>query len=81
MSRGRQPTAQQLAEERQVTLLAATDARISWDEYERQLLVYLERNVAGNPKLHALAKRLQRGNAIEDADHIELYETVRQVSA
>lgn len=81
MTRGRKPTPEQLAEERQVTLLAATDARISWDEYERQLLTYLERSLTENPKLLAIAHRLTRGNVLEDADHQELYEAVRQVTA
>lgn len=81
MARGRQPSPQQLAEERQVTLLAATDARISWDEYERQLLTYLTANLADEPRLLAIANRLVRGNVLEDADHRELHEAVRQVIA
>lgn len=80
MARGIQPSVQQLEEERHVTLLAATDARLSWDEYERQLLVYLEHRLE-DPNVLAVARRLLRGDVLEDIDHRELHEAVRQVSA
>lgn len=76
MARGIQPTPQQLAEENGMTILATTGELVSWDRYERELLTHLERRIA-DPKLLAIVSRLNRGNAIEDADHIELYEAVR----
>ncbi len=75
-SRGRQPSNDQLAEERRITELAATAELVTWDRYERELLTYLERQLT-NPTLLAVVRRLQRGNAIEDADHVELYDAVR----
>lgn len=75
-SRGRQPSNDQLAEERRITELAATAELVTWDRYERELLTYLERQIT-NPTLLAVVRRLQRGNAIEDADHVELYDAVR----
>lgn len=79
MARGRQPSTQQLAEERHVTLQATTSARVEWDEYERKLLLELERDIAvgANERALRIVRWLQRGNAIEDADHEELYEAVR----
>lgn len=76
MARGIQPSAAQIAEERRITELAATAELVTWDRYERELLTYLERQVT-NPTLLAVVRRLQRGNAIEDADHVELYDAVR----
>ena len=76
MARGIQPSATQLAEERRITELAATAELVTWDRYERELLTYLERQVT-NPTLLAVVRRPQRGNAIEDADHVELYDAVR----
>lgn len=76
MARGIQPSAAQLAEERRITELAATAELVTWDRYERELLTYLERQLT-NPTLLAVVRRLQRGNAIEDADHVELYDAVR----
>jgi hypothetical protein len=76
MARGIQPSAAQLAEERRITELAATAELVTWDRYERELLTYLERQIT-NPTLLAVVRRLQRGNAIEDADHVELYDAVR----
>lgn len=83
MARGRQPNAAQLAEERHITLQSATAELLSWDTREAQLLNYLEAapEVRANPTLAAIVRRLQRGNVIEDADHIELYQAVREVPA
>lgn len=82
MARGVQPTPQQIAEERHITLRSATDELLSWDTREAQLLNYLEAapEVAGNPTLAAIVRRLQRGNVIEDADHLELHAAVREVA-
>jgi len=79
MARGRQPSPAQLAEERQMTLHAATEELISWDQREAELLDYLGRapEVANNPTLAAIVKRLQRGDLLENSDHAELYEAVR----
>lgn len=55
MTRGRKPTLQQIEEELHVTLLAATGARLSWDEYERQLLIYLEHRLE-DPNVLAVAR-------------------------
>lgn len=81
MARGRQPNATQIAEERSITLRSATDELLSWDEREAVLLDYLESatEVQNNPTLAAIVRRLQRGNVIEDRDHIELHEAVRAV--
>lgn len=77
MARGIQPTAEQLAEERAMTLQAATGELVSWDRYERELLTHLERRIV-DQKLLAIVARLNRGNAVEDADHLELFDAVRE---
>lgn len=81
MARGIQPSLQQLAEERRMTLQSATGELLAWDVHENQLLDYLGTAVAHDPKLNAIVQRLKRGNRIEDSDHLELYDAVREVSA
>lgn len=79
MARGRQPSTEQLADERHVTLQAATEELLSWDARESELLAFLGRapEVANNPTLAAIVRRLQKGDLLENADHAELYEAVR----
>lgn len=77
MARGIQPTAQQLAEERSITLQAATAELKTWDRYEADLLTHLSHELSDDPQLLAIAKRLQRGDALENSDHAELYDAVR----
>lgn len=81
MARGIQPTPEQLAEERHVTLQSATAELLAWDAHETELLNYLESVVGSHPTLGPIVRRLQRGNRLEDADHIELHAAVRGVSA
>ncbi len=81
MARGVQPTPQQLADERHITLHAATDELLRLDIPEAEQLDYLARAVAGNPTLSAIVRRLQRSNRIEDADHLELHTAVREVAS
>lgn len=89
MARGIQPSPQQIIEERQVTLFAATDALVLWDRYEAELLTHLERQLAVEASQNAsvriekalqIVRRLARGNAIEDSDHAELHDAVRGVA-
>lgn len=69
----------QIEEERQMTLQAATEELLTWDRREAELLDYLGRapEVASNPTLSAIVRRLQRGDLLENSDHAELYEAVR----
>jgi hypothetical protein len=78
MARGRQPSPDQLVEERAITLQAATEELVSWDRREAELLAYLAQapEVANNQTLSAIVRRLQRGDLLENADHAELYEAV-----
>ena len=46
MARGIQPTAQQLAEERSITLQAATAELKTWDRYEADLLTHLSHELS-----------------------------------
>jgi hypothetical protein len=79
MSPGVKPSLAQLAEERAMTLKSATDELLAWDAYEQRLLDFLERGVADNPTLAAIVRKLQRGNRIEDADHLELADALKAV--
>lgn len=81
MARGVQPSAQQLAEERQMTLQSATAELVTWDAYEAKLLAYLDSTIGPDATLGAILDRLQRGNRIEDADHLELHAAVREVAS
>lgn len=69
----------QIEEERQMTLQAATEELLTWDQRETALLAFLEHapEVASNPTLSAIVRRLQRGDLLENSDHAELYEAVR----
>ena len=76
---GLKPTAIQILEERTITLYAATDELLSWDRYEVALLAHLEQRleISDDRKALEIVRRLQRGNRIEDSDHLELHAAVR----
>jgi hypothetical protein len=65
------------AEERRMTLQAATEELMRLDISETRQLRALEVALQDNPTLLAIVKRLQRADAVENADHAELFEAVR----
>lgn len=79
MARGIQPSAEQLAEERSITLLSATDELVTWDRREAALTNRIHAAVARGEIQQALAdiRLLQRGDVLENSDHVELFEAVR----
>ena len=74
---GRPMNPESIAEERQMTLQAATEELMRLDISETRLLAALEVSLADNPQLLAIVRRLQRADVLENSDHEELYVAVR----